>query len=98
MKNSARKPVREATGIDAIIKGLSLVLVSESREKYRLQANLSQPSLAVKLGVHLETLGSWERGQSTPNRRSWSGLRALLAEGVEPVDVVPNVIPVDVMP
>ena len=49
MKNSARKPVREEVGIDAIIEGQSLVLVLESLKKYRLKANLSQAALAVKL-------------------------------------------------
>jgi DNA-binding transcriptional regulator YiaG len=51
----------------------------EPLKKYRLQANLSQTALAVKLGVTLGAIGRWERGRAVPNRRSWPELRALLA-------------------
>jgi hypothetical protein len=52
--------------------------LSETLRKYRLQANLSQTALASKVGVTLSAVGRWERGKATPNKRSWSGLRALL--------------------
>ena len=53
--------------------------LSETLRKYRLQANLSQVKLAAKLGVTVGTLGTWERSQAMPDRRSWPGLRTLLA-------------------
>jgi DNA-binding transcriptional regulator YiaG len=56
--------------------------LSVSLKKCRLQAKLSQRQLAAKLGVHMETLGSWERGQAKPERRFWAGLQALLAGGL----------------
>jgi len=43
-----------------------------------LQANLTQETLAAKLGVTVGMLGTWERGKATPGRGSWAGLRALL--------------------
>ena len=55
-----------------------LTTLSEALRKYRMQANLSQKTLAAKLGVTVGTLGTWERGQATPGRQSWLGLRALL--------------------
>ena len=52
--------------------------LSESLRKYRLQANLTQVTLAARLGVTVGTLGTWERGQATPSRQSWPDLLTLL--------------------
>ena len=44
----------------------------------RLEAKLTQNSLAAKLGVSLKTLKNWEAGRSTPKREFWTSIRRLI--------------------
>jgi len=73
--------------------------LSESLRKYRLEANLTQATLAARLGVTVGTLGTWERGQATPERRSWPGLLTLLKGYIRvvphPLDSLTEMLPED---
>ena len=52
-------------------------VLSQVLREYRLKNNLSQKSLASKLGVTLSAVSRWERGKATPKRKSWAALHSV---------------------
>jgi transcriptional regulator with XRE-family HTH domain len=49
-------------------------ILTEVLREYRLRNNLSQKSLASKLGITLSAVSRWERGKATPKRESLAAL------------------------
>ncbi|HZQ48652.1 MAG TPA: helix-turn-helix transcriptional regulator [Verrucomicrobiae bacterium] len=44
----------------------------------RIQANLSQPEIALKAAVSEQTVRAWERDQSLPTEAQWRVLAGIL--------------------
>jgi DNA-binding transcriptional regulator YiaG len=44
----------------------------------RIEANLSQPEVALKAGVSTRTLRKWEHGHACPTEDHWQALTAIL--------------------
>jgi DNA-binding XRE family transcriptional regulator len=44
----------------------------------RIEANLSQPEVAVKAGVSERTIHSWEHDQALPTKAQWQVLTSIL--------------------
>jgi DNA-binding transcriptional regulator YiaG len=51
---------------------------------FRLAAGWTQAEFAAQIGVHRDTVGSWERGCFPPTGRSAVRLRVLLAQPLGP--------------
>ena len=51
----------------------------------RLQTKITRNALGAKLGVSMETIKNWEAGRTTPNKKFWPAIRALIMD----VRVVP---------
>jgi len=44
----------------------------------RIEANLTQPEVAVKAGVSTRTVRKWEHGQACPTEDHWQALKHIL--------------------
>ena len=51
--------------------------LSQYLREYRVKENLSQKSLASRLGVTLSAVSRWERGKAMPKRESWAALHSV---------------------
>lgn len=57
----------------------------------RINANLSQKDAAEKIGVSIDTVGKWERGQCVPNMRYISKIEQAYGLKYDQIIFCPNV-------
>lgn len=53
-------------------------LFAESLKQSRKAKNLAQYDLAMRIGVHVRTIYSWEHGDTTPDETNWEKLSVAL--------------------
>lgn len=67
-----------------------MTMSAGSLKSRRDALGLSQEALGEKIGVDGMTVSRWERGESLPQRRFWSGLEQLLGSPVGELIGIPG--------
>jgi hypothetical protein len=70
--------VIKSTRYDSPPKFCNGLPLAEVLRGYRAEFEVTEVSLAEKLGISLGTLKNWEHKRTTPNRRHWPILKAIV--------------------